>query len=82
MLVITRNTVRRLPSQWCLRVSGTPGCMHSHNGVAMFGSVRAVPSRPEPSRAVPSGLCPPYLSLKALHDRHSPYFRPRNDHTP
>ena len=56
MLVITRNTTHArllLPSQWCLRVSGTPGCMHGHNGVAMFGSVRAVPSGPERSRAVP-----------------------------
>ena len=55
MLLITRNTVTHLPSQWCLKISGTPGRMHSHNGVPMFGSVRAVPSGPEPSRAVPSG---------------------------
>ena len=58
MLLITRNTVTRIPSQWCLKISGTPGRMHSHNGVVYQCSEvsersRAVPSRPERSRAVP-----------------------------
>ena len=59
---LTRHTARDVnhykkhsappPSQWCLRVSDTPGCMHSHK---RSSNVRKRPSGPERSRAVPSG---------------------------
>ena len=41
MLVITRNTTHArllLPSQWCLRVSDTPGCMLSHKRCKLRGT--------------------------------------------
>jgi len=41
MLVITRNTTHArllLPSQWCLRVSDTPGCTLSHKRCKLRGT--------------------------------------------
>ena len=95
MLVITRNTTHArllLPSQWCLRVSDTPGCTLSHKRCKLRGTHVAPGGRRSSSfgssvRAVPSGPSGPEPSRGTVpRSRPEPSRAvlscPRARHTP